>query len=92
MKKILAILLVFFAFHVAMPNLSSAIFIFFIDCKECGGSGQCTNCDGTGNLGGYMVLDNGRDSEPPPDCDVCDGTGKCQKCNGSGKVPVNTIK
>ena len=52
MKKILAILLVVVAFHDAMPNSSSAIFIFFIDCKECGGSGQCTNCDGTGNLGG----------------------------------------
>lgn len=39
-----------------------------------------------------MVLDNGRDSEPPPDCDVCYGTGKCQKCDGSGKIPVNTLK
>lgn len=43
------------------------------------------NCDGTDKLGKDMVLDTGRDCEPP-DCDVCNATGKCQKCKGSGKV------
>jgi hypothetical protein len=47
------------------------------ECEDCGGSGDCTWCDGTGLKGGKI------DAEP---CEDCDGSGTCQTCHGSGQV------
>jgi len=48
-------------------------------CASCGGSGECSRCDGTGKKVGLI---------PPIDykCARCDGTGTCPACGGSGKV------
>jgi hypothetical protein len=46
-------------------------------CLECGGTGLCGGCDGTGKT------EYGKGNEP---CQFCNGTGKCDKCDGSGKI------
>jgi hypothetical protein len=38
-------------------------------CNVCGGSGDCTDCKGTGNGG---------------QCFNCAGTGNCPQCQGTG--------
>ena len=40
-------------------------------CPDCAGTGDCTECGGTGKVGGAT-------------CPECDGTGKCAECDGSG--------
>jgi len=47
------------------------------ECEECGGSGDCPWCDGTGTKGGK--------ADDP--CDDCAGTGECSVCHGSGEMP-----
>jgi len=44
-----------------------------IDCIECGGSGKCKTCKGTGYV-------------PKGICPTCDGSGSCQTCGGDGKI------
>lgn len=41
-----------------------------VPCPKCDGSGNCTNCGGTGKV----------------DCDNCDGSGRCPHCDGWGEV------
>jgi len=43
------------------------------DCIECGGSGKCNKCKGTGYI-------------PKGICPTCNGSGYCQNCGGDGKV------
>lgn len=43
-------------------------------CVECGGSGECSGCDGAGTVGG---------NETKP-CELCGGSGECAMCVGSG--------
>ena len=50
-------------------------------CNECGGSGRCRNCGGTGYMGD--VMDHNV-------CPVCGGTTKCQACGGTGQVDNST--
>jgi len=45
------------------------------ECTDCGGSGDCCWCDGTGLKGGKV---GGKD------CPDCDGSGTCQTCGGIG--------
>lgn len=46
-----------------------------VACIECGGSGGCGHCDGTGTL--VTSFDSWR-------CTFCRGTGDCQTCGGGG--------
>lgn len=48
------------------------------DCKGCGGTRRCKNCDGKGKKMTSSTLGYER-------CKLCDGTGKCSACGGSGK-------
>lgn len=48
------------------------------NCFFCGGSGVCSNCDGTGK---YEPLDGTLWGSR---CRVCEGTGVCQACHGDG--------
>lgn len=58
-------------------------------CPDCGGSGKCSCCDGTG-----VTKDNvypslpylRRDGSGTSTCVVCNGSGKCIDCNGSGRI------
>jgi len=45
-----------------------------MDCDECGGSGDCPWCDGTGNVGPEHKI-----------CPDCEGSGDCADCNGTGQ-------
>ena len=51
-------------------------------CPECGGSGDCKNCKGTG----YIWNPNGGGAGIGGDeaCPKCHTSGDCPKCNGSG--------
>ncbi len=48
-------------------------------CIDCGGSGECSACDGTGDDGECLSCDGGQD------CVFCGGDGYCDECNGSGE-------
>lgn len=57
-------------------------------CVECGGSGVCPLCDGTGRITinphpskPYKINDGSGTSK----CYLCNGTGKCSDCNGTGR-------
>ena len=57
-------------------------------CNECGGSGVCSMCDGTGRIDinphpspQYVVTDGSGTST----CYVCGGSGKCPDCHGTGR-------
>ena len=45
---------------------------------DCGGSGDCTNCDGTCYVPDEATCED-------VDCDECAGSGYCQRCDGSGE-------
>ncbi len=51
-------------------------------CEECGGTGRCGNCDGTGEekhgLFGLGLINDY--------CKKCSGTGDCRFCDGTGEV------
>ena len=57
----------------------------WIVCQECGGTGVCWGCDGTG-----MVVDPEffGDNESHV-CPVCEGSLKCPACQGTGMEPAN---
>ncbi len=48
-------------------------------CWACGGSGECSRCEGNGS---YMLP--GR--QAIVDCPRCDGSGACTGCKGTGWV------
>ena len=43
-------------------------------CGKCGGTGDCTNCNGTGKI----IMNN--------KCYVCSGDSKCDICSGTGRL------
>jgi len=45
-------------------------------CTACGGSGECAECDGEGEV----ECECGHEHEK--ECDACDGSGNCQECDG----------
>ncbi|GEM_PF-2716414 len=51
-------------------------------CQECGGTGVCRSCNGTG-IGGYS-----ESPSPAPrvrdNCLACGGSGVCPTCHGMG--------
>jgi len=65
-------------------------------CRNCGGLGLCSECNGTGRVAcaycedGYVATDCwGYDDNPfqsVDPCDYCNGTGRvaCAYCDGSG--------
>jgi DnaJ-class molecular chaperone len=65
-------------------------------CRDCGGTGLCTNCNGYGRTGcvhcddGFVVRDTWNYYDEPfqsiEPCDHCNGTGRtaCPDCYGSG--------
>lgn len=63
-------------------------------CWACNGSGQCSNCSGTGKLQCYNCGGTGSITDPytgkTTTCNVCRGTGQvhCNHCNGSGTCSV----
>lgn len=63
-----------------------------IQCRTCGGSGDCSECGGTGkiyrtrysiDLGG-----GGTKYEEPQRCPLCDRSGDCYKCGGTGRRSI----
>jgi len=42
-------------------------------CPDCAGTGDCTECGGTGKVGGVT-------------CPECEGTGDCPECDGEGEM------
>ena len=67
-----------------------------VTCRNCGGLGSCSACDGTGRVqcahcdDGYIARDTwSYDDEPFQSiepCDYCNGDGMqaCDDCSGSG--------
>jgi len=53
-------------------------------CKTCGGSGQCSMCEGNGSRPG---IDN-----KPMTCAGCMGNGKCKQCAGTGNTTLKCQK
>ena len=57
-------------------------------CKDCGGSGVCSFCEGTGRIKINMhpspanVIGDGSGTSR---CYVCGGSGKCPDCGGTGR-------
>ena len=49
------------------------------DCKACGGTGRCANCDGKGFITSHRIGIGARK------CKVCNGKQKCQVCKGTGR-------
>jgi len=67
-----------------------------VNCRECGGLGLCSACDGTGRVAcaycddGYVAHDTWSYYDEPfqsiEPCDYCGGSGvqACADCSGSG--------
>ena len=65
-------------------------------CRNCGGLGSCSTCNGTGRVAcpycddGYVALDTWSHYDEPfqsvEPCDYCGGSGMqaCADCGGSG--------
>jgi len=55
-------------------------------CEECGGTGKCSRCDGSGyeehGLFGLGLIEEY--------CTKCNGTGECSICRGTGKISQNS--
>lgn len=51
-------------------------------CKDCGGTGRCSQCKGTTHFGypGFGRLENYKTL-----CTLCRQTGVCLRCRGTGK-------
>ncbi len=77
-----------------------------VDCRDCGGSGDCSGCQGSGlyiagdcnrcngygTINGYTCTKCGGDGKYKLSHRWCDGTGKCNKCGGTGikTIPCRT--
>ena len=61
-----------------------------MDCKECKGTGNCTDCNGQGEETCEECHGNGRCKEchgkGSHKCKKCGGRGQCTNCHGSGEV------
>jgi len=51
-------------------------------CEECGGTGVCRPCKGSGRSGWFHTA-RWKGSRP---CPWCKGSGRCEQCGGSGKT------
>ena len=51
------------------------------DCEPCGGSGECAECDGQGEVEHTCSCGHAGCSH---DCADCKGGGKCPHCGGAG--------
>ena len=62
--------------HQKRPSLDPTLDTSGAKCEDCGGDGQCAECDGNGEMDCYHC-------GHPTDCEYCDD-GKCRACKGSG--------
>ena len=60
---------------------------YFTECNGCRGTGDCKNCDGTGN---QHPMKHRGDSFTK--CIRCSGTGVCTGCNGSGIISAKVYE
>ena len=85
MKKFLSVLLVLLMFAVAVPVLVNAR--SYSDdsetCWQCGGSGNCSTCDGSGTIEEYNSYSAEYEEIRCPDCN---GSGHCSYCGGVGTI------
>lgn len=54
-----------------------------VPCYNCGGSGVCATCGGSGEII-FERWENGSTVQDIFPCDDCHGSGHCQICYGSG--------
>ena len=50
-----------------------------LDCLTCGGDGDCTKCNGYGEVRVHTAAGDFKES-----CSNCRGSGDCPSCDGSG--------
>lgn len=55
---------------------------YAVECRGCGGTGDCAKCNGSGKKDGMLFLEE--------DCRRCGGTGVCPGCGGSGVVVASS--
>lgn len=56
-----------------------------VPCEDCGGSGDCPICGGSGMKDMADIGGNPADSP----CNACHRSGDCQTCDGTGEMPAN---